>query len=157
MLTDRGWIATAFGLRAFDLGMWAIRLGIAASILGIDLPTGDVLLLAITALVVSLNPLGRLGWREAAVAILAARLAAPGLGARRNSTRRSNNWRCWRVPPRHRSRSRWESSPSIWWVTEGSSGAFEPTIFGPRRPRLRPPPKPPRLRRWATFPGFDRC
>ena len=81
MLTDRGWIATAFALRAFDLGMWAIRLGIAASILGIDLPTGDVLLLAITALVVSLNPLGRLGWREAAVAILAAQLAAPGLGA----------------------------------------------------------------------------
>jgi hypothetical protein len=80
MLTDRGWIATAFGLRAFDLGMWAMRLGIAASILDIDLPTGDVLLLAITALVVSLNPLGRLGWREAAVAILAAQLAAPGLG-----------------------------------------------------------------------------
>jgi hypothetical protein len=80
MLTNRGWIATAFSLRAFDLGMWAIRLGIAASILGIDLPTGDVLLLAITALVVSLNPLGRLGWREAAVAILAAQLAAPGLG-----------------------------------------------------------------------------
>ncbi|MAI72060.1 MAG: hypothetical protein CMM01_14255 [Rhodopirellula sp.] len=80
MLTNRAWITTAFGLRAFDLGMWAVRLGIAASILGIDLPTGDVLLLAITALVVSLNPLGRLGWREAAVAILAARLAAPGLG-----------------------------------------------------------------------------
>ncbi|MCP4014071.1 MAG: hypothetical protein GY728_13280, partial [Phycisphaeraceae bacterium] len=81
MLTDRRWIALAFGLRAFDLAMWAVRLGIAASILGIELPVGDVLLLAVTALVVALNPLGRLGWREAAVAFLAARLATPNLDA----------------------------------------------------------------------------
>jgi hypothetical protein len=81
MLTDRRWIALAFGLRAFDLAMWAVRLGIAASILGIELPVGDVVLLAITALVVALNPLGRLGWREAAVAFLAARLATPSFDA----------------------------------------------------------------------------
>ena len=65
-----------------------------------------------------------------------------------NSTRRSNNWRSSRVPPKHRSRSRWDSSPS-----SGGSGRFE---RGVRADHLRPPtPKIETTAQTAPSPAMD--
>ena len=43
----------------------------AAEILGLELGGGDLLIIAVAALVVAMNPLGRIGFREAAVSVLA--------------------------------------------------------------------------------------
>lgn len=77
MLTHRRWMSAGLALRAADLAMWVARVAIAARILGLELGTGDLLIIAVAALVVAMNPLGRIGFREAAVSILAGYLAEP--------------------------------------------------------------------------------
>lgn len=77
MLAHRGWMSAGLALRATDLAMWVARVAIAARILGLELATGDLLIIAVAALVVAMNPLGRIGFREAAVSILAGYLAEP--------------------------------------------------------------------------------
>ncbi len=77
MLTHRRWMSAGLVLRALDLAMWVARVAIAARILGLELGTGDLLIIAVAALVVAMNPLGRIGFREAAVSILAGYLAEP--------------------------------------------------------------------------------
>jgi hypothetical protein len=77
MLTHRGWMTAGLALRSVDLAMWAARVAIAARILGLELGTGDLLIIAVAALVVAMNPLGRIGFREAAVSLLAGYLANP--------------------------------------------------------------------------------
>ncbi|MFM1890770.1 MAG: hypothetical protein RLZZ565_1527, partial [Planctomycetota bacterium] len=77
MLTHRGWMTAGLALRSVDLAMWAARVAIAARILGLELGSGDLLIIAVAALVVAMNPLGRIGFREAAVSLLAGYLANP--------------------------------------------------------------------------------
>lgn len=67
-------------LRLLDIGAFVLRMWLAARILGLSLPKVDVIILALTAQFVSLSPLGRLGFREAAVAFVASRLES-GLAA----------------------------------------------------------------------------
>jgi hypothetical protein len=62
-------------LRMLDQAAWAGRMWAAASLLGLSLDPTQALLLATVAILVSLNPLGRFGYREAAVAWLASTLA----------------------------------------------------------------------------------
>jgi len=62
-------------LRTADLAAFTARMAIAATILGLSLGVGDLMLLAVTALVFGMSPLGRLGFREAGVAFVAARLS----------------------------------------------------------------------------------
>jgi hypothetical protein len=66
-------------LRLLDVGAFVLRMWLAARIIGLSIPAIDVVMLALTAQLVSLSPLGRLGFREAAVAFLASRLES-GLG-----------------------------------------------------------------------------
>lgn len=61
----------AAGLRLVDLAMYATRMAIAAKILGIDLPLAHLAILGFVALAASLSPVGRLGIREACVALAA--------------------------------------------------------------------------------------
>lgn len=86
MLTHRGWMSAGLALRAFDLAMWAARVAIAARILGLELGSGDLLIIAVAALVVAMNPLGRIGFREAAVTVLAGYLAQPTDGEALDAT-----------------------------------------------------------------------
>ena len=76
MLSDRKTLSLALALRLLDLGAWAGRIYFATHVVDTGLSGGDVLLLAVAAVLVSLNPLGRLGYREAAVRWLAPLLAA---------------------------------------------------------------------------------
>ena len=76
MLSDRRILVFALALRFLDLGAWAGRIWFATHIVDTGLTGGDVLLLTVAAVLVSLNPLGRLGYREAAVRWLAPVLAA---------------------------------------------------------------------------------
>lgn len=70
----------AFGgavlLRGVDIAAWSARMVLAAAILEAPLAVGEAAFLGIAAIVASLNPLGRFGFREAAVAWLAATLFA---------------------------------------------------------------------------------
>lgn len=86
MLTHRGWLSAGLMLRTIDLWMWTARIAIAAKILGIELGSGDLLIIAVAALVVAMNPLGRIGFREAAVSLLAGYLATPTDGEALDAT-----------------------------------------------------------------------
>lgn len=66
--------------RLLVLANGCIRMGIAAQILGIGLGSNEVILLSVAALIISFNPLGRFGWREAAVAFITAKFASDSLG-----------------------------------------------------------------------------
>ena len=75
MLSDRTALSGSLLLRFLDLLTWAGRLWFASLLLDTGLSTGDVLLLSIFAVVMSLNPLGRIGFREVAIAWIAPMLA----------------------------------------------------------------------------------
>jgi len=66
-------------LRLVDIGAFAGRMACAVAILDLTLSTGDTLVLGASTLALSLNPLGRTGFREIAVAFVASRLASPDL------------------------------------------------------------------------------
>lgn len=86
MLASRGWLTAGLALRAIDLAMWTARIALAAEILGLELGGGDLLIIAVAALVVAMNPLGRIGFREAAVSVLAGYLATPTDGQSLDAT-----------------------------------------------------------------------
>ena len=86
MLRHRGWFTAGLVLRTVDLGMWTLRIALAAMILDLDIATGDILIVAVAALVTAMNPLGRIGYREAAVRLLAGYLATPTSGQDLDST-----------------------------------------------------------------------
>ena len=67
------WGAGAF--RMLDQVAWTGRMWAAASLIGLSIGATQAILLATVAILVSLNPLGRFGYREAAVAWLASTLA----------------------------------------------------------------------------------
>ena len=78
MLRDpMSWWGAAL-LRLVDIAAFTGRMGAAISILGLTLPGSHLVILALVALVASLIPFGRLGFREWAVALAAARLSAFG-------------------------------------------------------------------------------
>jgi hypothetical protein len=66
--------------RLLVLSSGCLRMGIAAEILGIPLGSSEVIMLSVAALMLSFNPLGRFGWREATVAMVTAQFAAGSLG-----------------------------------------------------------------------------
>lgn len=68
-------VAAAVGLRLVDITAWVIRVAAAASILGIELTARDTVILATASLAMAMNPIGRVGFREATVAFVAARLS----------------------------------------------------------------------------------
>jgi hypothetical protein len=58
-------------LRVVDLACFAGRMACAAAILGLPLGPSDIVLLAVATFALSVNPLGRFGFREAGVALTA--------------------------------------------------------------------------------------
>jgi len=64
----------SLALRSIDLVLWAARMMLAVEILGMELTLSQSFMLAMAGLAISLNPLGRLGFREATVAFIAARM-----------------------------------------------------------------------------------
>jgi len=66
----------SMGLRIVDLGLWALRMLVALRILGLELTPTQGVMLAMANLAVTLNPLGRVGFREATTALIASRLLA---------------------------------------------------------------------------------
>lgn len=66
-------------IRMLDQVAWTGRMWAAASLIGVSLGATQAILLATVAILVSLNPLGRFGYREAAVAWLASTLATGDL------------------------------------------------------------------------------
>jgi hypothetical protein len=71
----------AIGLRLIDIAAFVGRMACAAAILDLNLPATDVFVLGFAALALSLNPLGRTGFREMAVAFVASRLVTGDLSS----------------------------------------------------------------------------
>jgi hypothetical protein len=78
MLRERAALWGAIVLRLIDVAAYTGRMWCAARILEIQLSLSSVLLLSIAAIAVSMNPLGRIGFREAGVAFFAAYLGMSG-------------------------------------------------------------------------------
>lgn len=76
VVTDPRALWGALALRSLDLVFWSLRMILTVRILGMDLTAGQSFMLAMASLAVTLNPLGRLGFREATVAFVAARMAS---------------------------------------------------------------------------------
>ncbi|MBT8486101.1 MAG: hypothetical protein HKO59_04730 [Phycisphaerales bacterium] len=69
----------AIGLRLVDIGAFVGRMFCAVAILELDLSGPETVLLGIAAITLSLNPIGRTGFREIAVAFVASQLVSPDL------------------------------------------------------------------------------
>ena len=69
----------AIVLRILDLSAFLGRMWAAAAILDLQIPTHHLVVLAVVAFAARLIPLGRVGFAEAAVTALAARLATAGV------------------------------------------------------------------------------
>lgn len=67
VLADRGALAGGIATRAADTVFWSVRMTCAVTVLGLPLSAGESALLGIVAIVMSMNPLGRFGFREAGV------------------------------------------------------------------------------------------
>jgi len=78
MLADRTALWGAIALRVVDVGAFAGRMACAVAILDLPMSGSQVLLLAMAAIAVSLNPLGRVGYREVGVAFFASFLGMSG-------------------------------------------------------------------------------
>jgi hypothetical protein len=75
MATDHRALWGAIALRVADLAAFMGRMGVAALILDIHLPAAHILALSLVALMASLIPFGRVGFREFCVAAAAQRLS----------------------------------------------------------------------------------
>jgi len=76
VVTDPRALWGALALRSIDIIFWSLRMMLTVRILGMELTAGQSFMLAMASLAITLNPLGRLGFREATVAFVAARMAA---------------------------------------------------------------------------------
>jgi len=76
VLSDRRILATAVGLRLIEIAAIGARMWCGCQILGLELSPRDVMLLAYTDLFFSVNPIGRVGYREAAIAFVATLLTS---------------------------------------------------------------------------------
>ena len=70
-LNDPRALAGGLAFRTIDVAMWTLRMWAAAKIVGVSLNPAQAALLAGVAILGAGNPLGRIGWREALVAIVA--------------------------------------------------------------------------------------
>lgn len=75
LLAHRSAVWMALALRMVDLAAFAVRMGVAASILDFQLRPDQIVILAIVAYGANLVPFGRVGVREFCVAQVAARLS----------------------------------------------------------------------------------
>lgn len=66
----------AIALRLIDIAAFVCRMACAVAIMKLELSAADIVLLALATLALTMNPLGRFGFREAGVAIVAQRLAS---------------------------------------------------------------------------------
>ncbi|MSR40338.1 MAG: glycosyltransferase [Phycisphaerales bacterium] len=71
VLTSPRALAESLAFRTVDLSMWTLRMWAAAKIVGVELHPAQAALLAAVAILGAGNPLGRIGWREAIVALVA--------------------------------------------------------------------------------------
>ena len=71
VLTNPRVLAESLAFRVIDLAMWSLRMWAAAQIVGVELGPAQATLLASIAILGAGNPLGRIGWREALVAMVA--------------------------------------------------------------------------------------
>ena len=76
VLTDPFALWGCLILRVVDLSLWSLRMMIAVSILGIHLSAQQSFMLAMANLAITLNPLGRVGFHEATVALVAAAMTS---------------------------------------------------------------------------------
>jgi hypothetical protein len=74
MIADPRSIWGALALRLVDLAAYAGRMAAAVAILDMEMAASQIVILSLVALAASLIPFGRLGFREACVALTAARL-----------------------------------------------------------------------------------
>jgi hypothetical protein len=70
-LNDPRALAGGLAFRTVDVAMWSLRMWAAAKIVGVSLNPAQAALLAGVAILGAGNPLGRIGWREAFVAVVA--------------------------------------------------------------------------------------
>lgn len=70
-LSDPRALGGGLAFRTIDLAMWSLRMWAAAGIVGVSLNPAQAALLASVAILGAGNPLGRIGWREALVAVVA--------------------------------------------------------------------------------------
>ena len=70
-LNDPRALAGGLAFRTVDVAMWTLRMWAAAKIVGVSLNPAQAALLAGVAILGAGNPLGRIGWREAFVAVVA--------------------------------------------------------------------------------------
>jgi len=75
LATDPASLWGAASLRFLEQAMWIGRMHAAVLILDLPIDLADSIVLALVGILVSLNPLGRFGYREVAVAWLASTLA----------------------------------------------------------------------------------
>lgn len=71
VLADPRALFGGIAFRTVDLAMWAIRMWAAAKIVGVSLGPAQAAMLAAVAILGAGNPLGRIGWREGLVAVVA--------------------------------------------------------------------------------------
>lgn len=69
----------AVGLRLVDIAAFTGRMFCAVKLLGLGFEVSEIVLLAVTTIALSLNPLGRLGYREFGVAMIGRLLASTSL------------------------------------------------------------------------------
>lgn len=81
MVTDTRSFAIAGSYRLVDMAMWALRMPLAAMVVDAPLTFAQSATLGICAFLLSMNPLGRFGFREAAVAWIASSLFAGSMSA----------------------------------------------------------------------------
>ena len=79
MVTTPGTYWTGTLIRVAEVFLWIVRMWCAAEILRLDLDFAKVTILGVAAIAVMLNPLGRLGFREATTVIVANWMAGGGL------------------------------------------------------------------------------
>ena len=79
MLTTQStyWVGTL--LRAGEVLLWIVRMWCAGEILGLGLDFATVTVLGVASIAVMLNPLGRVGFREATTVVVANWMAGGGL------------------------------------------------------------------------------
>ena len=79
MLTTPGTYWAGALLRVAEVLLWVVRMWCAAEILGLGLSFATVTVLGVAAIAVMLNPVGRIGFREATTVVVANWMAGGGL------------------------------------------------------------------------------
>ncbi len=81
MLSDPRAFGLATAFRLIDVAAWSARMACAVAILDIPITTTQAAFLGVTAVIASMNPLGRFGFREAAVVWVASEIFQGSMSA----------------------------------------------------------------------------